>query len=307
MSQIHNKRWMYAIFVTLLILILAIMFYDCYHQQSIVDGFEKENGNKNMYIEELNQIEKQLSQLKNQAQMDVSQSIVIAYDIYQVDDLDYIEKQEKKYGFQPVIVIDCNKTNEQIQLLFQSLQKNKYTIMLTATHFQIDDIKRVQELANKQEIKLSTLFLSRRIDKSSLETQQLKDLGFTGYTIFTDEMQSGRDNEMVYFQYTYLNLNGSKIDNRVEMISVSHQPLLLTVSLNSKAKQTLNDETIIKSLEDVQKRIDKKEIYYSSLNDIEEYLNGQTRSQKEREKIYEDYYQASKDRIKFLKEKIAEK
>lgn len=293
-----------SVIIVLFIAIIGVIIYDKYHTMNVQSSFESSYQDKTAYIEELEQIENQLKVLKEAIDQDINESIVIAYDIHNANDVDYIKKQEKIYNNQPVIVVDCNKSTEELDSIFKALSKESYTIMLTETTFKKNDIQKAIDLLKDNNLDYSSTFLTRRIDINSEETKVLQSLGFQGYTVFAYDFTAGYENKMTYFQYTYLLKTNADIDSRIQMITNMGKPMVVVISLDNRADKSLNDQTIDNLLKKIQNKVNKKELSYASIDDIHLYLSGKALSKEEKKKAYDEYYSASKERMEELKKLI---
>ena len=275
-------------------------------QSAQLAGMNEEAKPYEKEIREINaQIEKEKKML---AYLSDTAKMLVGYKVYGLDDVAMIQEQAEKYGFSPVIVLDCVMEIKELTNLIQSVADKGWEIMLTGspvTDGIYETVTQVREVLGQYGISDTKVFLLKNSDYSEETVEKLKDNGFKGYTCFSDTVANGcEENGMVYFEYWYVQRGDASMAKKMDLMIADRKSMVVVFDLESMHTDSLPEEAIAERLELMEEYVKQEKMVYSSTEEIVEELSDINDVRAQRQEEFEKYAAQQQEKIDELEEKI---
>ncbi|MCD7846918.1 MAG: hypothetical protein LUG49_02625 [Oscillospiraceae bacterium] len=293
------------VFSVLLAGTLAYMIHTNNQEQKIrEEAIEELQTEARPYEIELRKLEDELEDLENITYSSEKAEIMIGFIISDLADISYIENKSEVYGFEPVLIIDCEMDLTSVESFINAA--DNWEIMLYADNFSAstnDSVLIVMDYLNSIEREHTGVFLIRNSSMNTVTLQLIKDDGFIGYTTYHESApQSGQTSDgYVYFDYVRIASDDSfdSMSNYLSWLYANKTSMLLAFDMESINSGNAAEESVINLIDIAKSYIEYDDCSFSTVAEVVAELQQINQTE-------EDLKTSNEERIEEIRERIDE-
>ena len=236
--------------------------------------------------------------------------ILIAFELSDPADLTYFQSQAEKYGFSPILVLDCTETLPTLLSCLDAAGETGWEIMLFADSFSEtvnENVLSVREALTSRGMADTGVFLLRMDSASEQNIQTLIDDGFLGYTIYSENPTAGYTGEGIfYFDYSYMRTPNETINSRLSLAYANKCPMLVLFEMESVGNGALPESYVVSVLELAATFAGYADAEFSTVAQVLSSLETMRQIEAQRQSAYDAYAALQQSRIDALTARIAE-
>ncbi|MCD7771298.1 MAG: hypothetical protein LUH23_04355 [Oscillospiraceae bacterium] len=313
MGTNHARRNLILAVLSLIVLaVLGIMMYSYSANTSEQKArLEAAVAEAEAYENEVNELRRSISSAQAELLSDASgiAQFVVGFVISSEDDIAYAEEKADEYGFEPVLLLNCNYELGELESLSVLASGTGHEIMLTASVFTSDTNETVTSLLSymrRNSIECSDIFLLRSDYYSDSSVEMLISDGFSGYTVYNTTPTSGiTDDGYITFDYSFLTVDSSSY-TRFSSSYSNLSAMIVAVDMDSMRSGTLTESFVTSLLSTLSSYAGNEDCEFATVSEVTETLLAEDEEYREKLAEYEAYVSECKQRIEELEELIAE-
>ena len=314
MGANHSRRNAVCAVLTVIVLIVFCIMAYSYKSRTSEERSRLEAvvSEAKPYEDELTQLKRDLSSAAeklSETSDTATAQFVVGYTVLSEDDIAYAEEQASKYGFSPVLILDCTYDLTELEPVALAAGETGNEIMLTASAFSEginETVKSLIAYMVENGIEYSDIFLLRSDYSSGTAVDMLISDGFIGYTVYNTTPSSGLTDEgYVTFDYSYLTTDSSSY-TRFSSSYSNMASMIIAIDVNSVRTGTLTEGFLTTLLSTVSSYTENDDCEFSSIAEVSEYLLSGDGTKSAETAEYEAYVAECEERIAELEEIIAE-
>lgn len=262
------------------------------------------------YEAELNQIRNNLKEQAVEIENKADKGrIVVGYCPSTQDDISLIKKHAQKYGFYPVMVLDCALDVNELTGFLKAAQGEDFEIMMTGsplTESVLSTADRVRGYLKEYGFEDDSSFLLRGSDDVSENLSQLYKYQYEGLARFDASVEAGvTETGIPYLAYSFIS-NNNQLTGGIDQVIQNKSAMILVFDCRSIGSGRLTEADITATLDYVQKKTDSGSLIYSTVADALKEISDGTDLSDSRRQEYEEFASLQQERIDELEEKIHE-
>ncbi|MDO4341056.1 MAG: hypothetical protein Q4C91_23770 [Eubacteriales bacterium] len=261
-----------------------------------------------IYEAELNEIRSNLAERR----VEIGESsdcgkVLVGYCVTSKVELALVNEHEEKYGFVPVIVLDCTMDEALLTELLAGMQGKDYEVMLTGTPYSAEVLNTadsVRELLPEYGFDDDVSFLLRGADDVIENLDELYEHGYSGLVRYDDSAKNGlTDKGVPFIAYNFIS-NNDQLSGGLDLVIQNKSAIIMVFDFNSMEDGKLSEADMTTALDDIQKQVSDETLVYSSAKEVLEQIRAGDDLEKVKKQEYEEYAAAQQERIDELEEKI---
>lgn len=303
------KQGIFAvIFLVTAIGLVWLVYMDRTTKQNRQKMMETVQREAEAYEAELREIRNDLAQRKKELeQPEEIGRILIGYYVMSEEDVSLIKAHKSKYGIAPAAVLDCGRELEEVEALLTALQELDCEIMLTGSPltedvlYAADSIRaRLPQYGFSEEVS----FLLRGTDDKKEWRDTLFTQGYMGLARFSNTVENGTSEKgMPYIAYNFVSDN-SQLTGGIVETAQKKTAMILVFDLAGLENGKLKETDITKTLDYIEKQVDKEFLIYGSLGKTLKMVKAGDDAANIRLQEYKKYEAEQQAHIEELEEKI---
>ncbi len=201
------------------------------------------------YEKEKSKLEDQLRELNNSAKYTRDKArILVGFFISAPSDISYVREQAEKYGFSPILIINCDVDIENIKACIKDADAS-WEIMLhseLAKNDSHDRISAVISYLDSVSKNCCDVFFNRGDHLSADNVSKLKSSGFAGYTMYHDSPTSWQNTDgMVYFDYSHIRSDSmALVSRRLSECYAKRAAMMFVLDMESINTNTISQSSL---------------------------------------------------------------
>ncbi len=237
---------------------------------------------------------------------------VIAYQLSNAEDVEFVMSVSETRGFKPTVVLDCAKTEEELRLIAEALQEagQPADIMLTGTPFSREILSNARMLLSELPsygYRGGVSFLLRKSDDSNDNRALILDEAFAGYVFYEANGASGTlPSGTPYLSYSFMRTMDLDVANTLKTVKSGKVSMAFVMDLESVEAETLTRDRILEWTDAIIAAGDNGDLNVYSADKAFGVLRTIRAQNDESLAEYEAYKSEKENEIKELQQKIEE-
>lgn len=248
MSERGIKILCVVLAAVLVVLLVGVYISDEEKKQEFNAAYEEYEKKTEKYKTEAEALAQELSALKEEYIFYGDDTkLMIGFAVADTGDIPYIRQKANKYGFSPVIVLDCTMDSSKATAIIEAADK-KWEIMLYLPSFADDSVEKLStaksalEKAGRKDCGVAFCRIESIAEK---ELEMLESAGFLGYTVYNSSPLSGQsENGMIYFDFSRITSAAMSVTDRLSLCYVKSASMMYIFDMASIESGAVNEEAV---------------------------------------------------------------